>query len=66
MSVKQATCYSVTCDECEGLHEASNDFSIWLDQSDAESSAYDHDWLIRGGKHYCEGCRGKHETEGEQ
>lgn len=47
--------YAVKCDRCGAINNE-DDTSFWSDESTAENQAFDDEWLVNEGKHYCPNC----------
>jgi hypothetical protein len=55
MSIKSAPYYWIECDQpdCGEKSTEGGDHSAWSDINGAEEDAYNSDWGMADGKHYC-------------
>jgi hypothetical protein len=68
MSIKSEPYYWVECDEpdCGTKSTEGGEHSAWSEEDVAVQEAYDSDWFIDKGKHYCEAHAAKHDPDFEE
>lgn len=65
MSIKSKPFYWLECDEpeCGNKSTDGDEYDAWADESQAIECAYNADWLILEGEHYCDGHASKHDPD---
>lgn len=48
--------HTVVCDNCKKDIGSESEYSCWNDESYAENSAMESDWIKEEDKHYCPDC----------